>query len=192
MVSPHTLKKKGWFAVAGRDGDRSLEQQLTGLELLFDEIAGKTVLDAGCAEGLISIELARSGAASCHGIDSVDSHIEVARSLAHDVPCSFEVINLNRADLQRFRSVDVVLMLAVLHKLENPSRVCAGLAALARDLCVIRLPPAGPVIKDRRSGFVEHDIDAVMRGAGFELTAVDVGHLDEWMGYYRRVDGRTA
>ena len=183
MVSP-ALKMTGWFTAVGRQGDRTLEQQLTGLELLMTEVPGKTVLDAGCAEGLISIELARQGA-TCHGLDCVPGHIDVARSLAVDLPCTFEVVDLNRSDLN-FGLVEIVLMLAILHKLENPSKVCAGLASLARELCVIRLPPRGPVIKDQRSGFVEHDIDAVMQAAGFELTDIDVGHLDEWVGYYRR------
>lgn len=185
MVSPH-VNMKGWFSTPGRHGDRTLEQQLTGLELLFAEIDGKTVLDAGCAEGLISIELASKGASSCHGIDSVARHIEAAWAHAQGVPCSFELADLNRLDLRALQPADIVLMLAVLHKLQDPSRVCAGLAALARDLCVIRLPPSGPVIRDRRSNFVPHDIDVVMTDAGFDLEALDVGHLDEWVGYYRR------
>jgi hypothetical protein len=39
---------------------------------------------------------------------------------------------------------DVVLLLAVLHKLRDPSAACARFARQARDLCVVRLPPAKP------------------------------------------------
>ena len=51
------MTKQGWFSTKGRLGDRTLKQQLMGLDPLFAECKGKTVLDVGCAEGLISIEL---------------------------------------------------------------------------------------------------------------------------------------
>lgn len=188
MVSPDTLKKKGWFIAGGRDGDRSLEQQMTGLERLLAEVPGKTVLDAGCAEGLISIELARHGAAHCRGFEIVAGHVEVAQELAaeSDVPCTFEVANLNHHDLGECDEADIVLMLAILHKLRDPSKVCANLAGKAKELCVIRLPPSGPVIVDDRSSHVPHDIAEVMVAAGFRLEAVEVGPNSEWLGYFRR------
>ena len=67
MVSPSKMRAAmGWFVInhdkAGhRDGDRSLEQQMRGLEKLVREVHGKTVLDIGCAEGLISMALVRAG-----------------------------------------------------------------------------------------------------------------------------------
>ena len=53
----------GWFTTAKRPGDRTLEQQLVGLDKVLAEVAGKTVLDAGCAEGLISMEISLSSRA---------------------------------------------------------------------------------------------------------------------------------
>ena len=41
-----------WFG-----GDRTFEQQMTGLDWLAEACRGKSVLDFGCAEGLISIHL---------------------------------------------------------------------------------------------------------------------------------------
>ena len=186
MVSPATLSKKGWFIAAGRDGDRTLDQQLTGLERLLAEVPGKTVLDAGCAEGLISIELVRHGAARCHGLEIVPGHVEVARELAEGLPCEFEVADLNHIDTGRIGQADIVLMLAILHKLRDPSAACAALAGLARELCVVRLPPTGPVIVDARSGNVRHDILGVMSGCGFRLELCTEGPLGEWMGYFIR------
>ena len=52
---------KGWFVTDGRAGDRTLAQQLVGLDKI--NVQGATVLDVGCAEGLISIEMAKRGAA---------------------------------------------------------------------------------------------------------------------------------
>jgi len=186
MVSPAGVKlNKGWFIVGGRDGDRTVEQQMVGLEKVVSEASGKTVLDVGCAEGLISFEMAKAGA-RCYGVEVVPGHIAMANQLKRDLPCQFKVMDLNTADLSDLPDVDIVLMLAVLHKLKNPERVCAALADLARDLCVIRLPPSGPVIVDARSQNVPQDIEAVMIGRGFELEAVVDTTMGEWLGYFRR------
>lgn len=186
MVTPETLKKKGWFIAGGRSGDRTLDQQMIGLGRLFEQAPGKTILDAGCAEGLISIELARRGALGCHGLEIVPGHVEVARSLAGDLPCTFEVANLNEHDIGKTGQADIVLMLAILHKLRDPSKVCSALAHKARELCVIRLPPSGPVIVDDRSNRIPHDIAEIMSMVGFDLESVDIGPLREWVGYFRR------
>jgi len=180
---------KGWFTGLGRDGDRSLEQQMTGLEALVAEVPGKTVLDAGCAEGLIALELAAVGAKACIGLEIVGKFVAIGERLAgeRELPCEFIVANLNQYDLSDKPQVDIVLMLAILHKLRDPSAVCAALAALARDLCVIRLPPSGMRILDLRSGMRPHHIDQVMTDAGFALESVVAGPYDEWLGYFRRV-----
>lgn len=177
---------KGWFLGLGRDGDRTLDQQMVGLEQLLLEVPGKSVLDAGCAEGLISIELAKAGASACTGLEVVARYIPVAREQAGDLPCNFVHANLNDHVVQQHGPVDIVIMLAILHKLKNPSAVCAALAGMARDLVVIRLPPYGLVIRDARSNNEPHDIGAVMDAAGFTLESVVAGPLDEWLGYFRR------
>lgn len=188
VASPATLKKKGWFIAGGRTGDRTLEQQLTGLAPLFETIAGKTVLDAGCAEGLISIALAKAGAAKCHGLELVSGHVQMASDFAAEegVPCTFEVANLNGYDIGQCEPADIVLMLAILHKLNDPTAVCIELAGRAREKCVIRLPPTGPVIIDDRSGRVPHNIPAAMDRAGFDLMHETLGPFEEWMGYFTR------
>lgn len=187
MASPSNMKaSKGWFLGIGRDGDRTLDQQMIGLDRLISEVSGKTVLDAGCAEGLISIALVRAGATSTVGLEVVAGHIEFARELSVGLPCEWHVANLNEFDCAGLPATDVVLMLAVLHKLKDPSRVCAALASRATDLCIIRLPPSGPVIIDARSNNKPHDIRAVMDAAGFDLEHVEASVLAEWLGYFRR------
>lgn len=183
---------KGWFQGLGRDGDRSISQQMIGLEQLLLEVPGKSVLDAGCAEGLISIELARAGAASCVGLERVASYIPIAQNEAGQLPCSFVCADLNEYDVAAHGQVDIVIMLAILHKLKNPSAVCAALAGLARERVVIRLPPYGLVIRDARSNNEPHDIGAVMASAGFDLESVVAGPREEWLGYFRRSPVRVA
>ena len=181
--------KVGWFNTPGRIGDRDLAKQMEGLAKLFAEVPGKTVLDAGCAEGLISIELAKAGAKSCLGLEVVAGHVEVGTELASaaHLPCEFLVSNLNEDDITMMDlKFDVVLMLAVLHKLKQPAKVCKDLAGLCKDLCVIRLPPSGLKIVDARSENVLQDIGKVMDEAGFDLEVQGRGPFDEYIGYFRR------
>lgn len=175
---------KGWFEVDGRPGDRTLEMQLLGLDPLFDEAKGATILDVGCAEGLISMELAKAGAMT-HGIEIVPSHIETARQLRGNLSCSFEVADANVWIPDQ--EYTIVLLLAILHKLQEPSKACAKFALAAKDLVVMRLPPEkAPVIVDKRSGNVPHDMKAVMTWYGFELERVTRGSFSEWCGWFRR------
>lgn len=186
MSKAELIRTKGWFTTAGRPGDRTLEQQMTGLEQLVAEVPGKTVLDVGCAEGLIGMELCRAGADAVIGLEIVPYHVNVGRDLVGDLPMTFILANLNNFDLSTLAPADIVIALSVLHKVKDPSRVCAALAVLAKDLCVIRLPPSGPVIVDARSENVPHDIASVMEASGFTLEKVIEGPLSEWLGYYRR------
>ena len=112
----------GWFIIPGvQTGERTFEDQAKAIEPAFAQAEGKTVLDLGCAEGLLSHEFARRGAKEVVGIDCNDSILAVARSLGADLPaCSFIRTDLNktvsRPPQHRF---DIVLALAVVHKLHN-------------------------------------------------------------------------
>jgi SAM-dependent methyltransferase len=180
------MGKEGWFNLPGRLGDRELDQQLMGLTQLLAEVAGKSVLDVGCAEGLISHQLARAGAASVHGVEIVKSHVKVARAMTGTLPCTFEVADANHWEPPA--TYDVVVMLALLHKLWDPSEGCRRIARAASSLVVIRNPPGrGAVIVDERSKCIPHDIGAVMKDLGFRLDLETTGPFNEWMGYWRRV-----
>lgn len=176
---------RGWFNMSGRPGDRELSDQLKGLGWLFANCKGKSVLDAGCAEGLISIELAKAGALAVHGVELVPERVKLANKLRGDLPVTVEVGDMNTWRPKCHYSI--VIGLAILHKLRSPTTVAAALAAAAMDAVVWRLPPAtAPVIRDRRSGYEDHDIDLVMETSGFRLHSTDKGHLDEWVGVYVR------
>lgn len=177
---------KGWFVTNGRPGDRTLKQQLVGLDRLFDEAKGKTVLDIGCAEGLISMELAKCGAIAVHGVEIVEEHVHVGNKLRGDLPVTIEVGDANTWAPKR--DYDVVIMLALLQKVRDPSAVCARFAAAARDLVVLRLPPKhAPTVIDERSGNKPHHIDKVMAACGFECTEVLAGTFDEHVSYWKRM-----
>jgi 2-polyprenyl-3-methyl-5-hydroxy-6-metoxy-1,4-benzoquinol methylase len=179
--------KAGWFDIDGRPGDRTVQQQIRGLDSLWPELPGKTVLDVGCAEGLISFEAARAGAVAVHGVEIVRAHIAVAQRLRGTLPCTFTVANAD--DYKPVEQYDVVLLLAVLHKLQNPYTAACKFAAACKDLAVIRLPPQkDSIIRDWRTKFQPFDIGEAMTVSGFSLHMVTEGPNDEWTGFFRRSD----
>lgn len=182
------VKPKGWFVLEGheaQEGDRTLKQQLKGLVPLFKECVGKSILDVGCAEGLISIQLAKAGARAVRGIEIVDRYIPIAQRLAKHLPCKFVCSNAD--DYVPAKRYDIVIALALLHKLRDPTAACMKYANACRDLMVIRLPPGrGETISDERTGFEVHDIGACMREAGFALERTELGPFEEPTFYYRR------
>lgn len=191
MAMAESKQVRGWFDMPGRPGDRTFKQQLLGLDWLFANCAGKTVLDAGCAEGLIALECIKHGATSVHGVELVPERIKLARKFATNRHASniatFEVGDMN--GWQPPHKYDIVLGLAILHKLKDPSLVAARLAMAAEWAVIFRLPPAGaPVIVDRRSDHKPHHIGSVMVGCGFRIeSAVTDGPLGEWIGRWERI-----
>jgi 2-polyprenyl-3-methyl-5-hydroxy-6-metoxy-1,4-benzoquinol methylase len=177
------MRKQGWFHTHDRPGDRSLKTQLIGLAPLFEEIEGKSLLDVGCAEGLISIESMKRGARFVHGVEIVPGHVEVANGFGKE-GCTFEVADAN--EYTPTQTFDVLLFLALLHKLKDPSSSAKRIAAWCLGLCVVRLPPSGPVIIDDRSEREPHDIVAALLDSGFVLERTTEGPYHEWMGYFRR------
>ncbi len=177
---------KGWFHLPGRPGDRSFEEQLKGLDWLIANCKGKTVLDVGCAEGLIAIELAKRGAVAVHGVELIEDRVRLANKLRGGLPVTFEVGDMNT--WRPRRQYDIVIGLAILHKLKDPGAVAVALANAARETVVFRLPPENaPMIRDRRSNFEPHNISALMDACGFVLTeATYDGHLGEYVGRWSR------
>ena len=173
---------KPWF---GPGGDRTLAQQLIGLDVLRARVPGCSVLDVGCAEGAISLQLCDDGAAAVHGIEIRPDFVDAANAARGDRAALFEVANAETYTPKR--PYDFVLMLAVLHKLSDPTAAVARLAAAAQRIVVVRLPPRhAPKVYDARSGFVLHDIDRVLRDCGFKHLHFTKGAFDEWTGYYLR------
>jgi 2-polyprenyl-3-methyl-5-hydroxy-6-metoxy-1,4-benzoquinol methylase len=66
---------KGWLSVPGirEHADRTLAEQMLGLDKAVAECKGKRVLDLGCAEGLIGLEFAKAGAVNVVGIESLQT-----------------------------------------------------------------------------------------------------------------------
>lgn len=134
---------KGWFALKGYrngKGDRTLREQMLGIEHALKETSGKTVLDLGCAEGAISIEFAKAGAAQVTGLEILEYHLSVAREIAKPYPIKFICKALENCAEPDLEQHDIVLALSVLHKLRSCEHGLRLAAGWARSLLVIRYP----------------------------------------------------
>ena len=182
MAKPH----KHWFALREHPGDRTIDQQMQGLLYLQQNVAGKTVLDVGCAEGLIDIELVKAGAVAVHGVEIRPQAVAAANKLRGDMPITFEQGDMN--SWRPKRNYHVLVMLAILHKLKHPDLVLADLLPHCLELAVVRMPPRSdnPTVRDHRSGGKPIHLSRVFAGAGFDLIHATHGYLNEWVGYYRR------
>jgi len=171
--------RRGWFKIAGvQEGDRTLELQMLGLEPALQAAAGKTVLDLGCAEGLIAREFAERGAREVDGIEVVAEHVTIGREICKGLPVNLAVGNIDKLALEPLGGWDVVLMLAVLHKTRDPERVLRAFAGAARELLVIRLPGGarnGRYSMPERPGQALVDVAKIMSSAGFVLERTERG-----------------
>lgn len=186
---------KGWFEIDGvQAGDRTLAEQLKGLEAALAEAAGRTVVDFGCAEGLIAREFARAGAASVFAIDYKAEFIDTANALP-PVPGATQprFVLGNLADLIRNERAggevwryDIVLALAIVHKLPEPTAALEFMADCARSLLVIRLPIGSTGAFVTKSGTAHCDTVRTMKRKAFNLERSERGPRGELVHYWRR------
>ena len=148
---------------------------------------GKTILELGCAEGLMSQWFVdRNGAASVHGIEIVQGHVDLGRQHIVGRQVKLEVANCDT--WRPKRAYDVSVALALLHKLQDPLACLAAMAEATKEMVVVRLPSAcSPwVITDARTDFRPWDVDKCLRLNGFELVDSTMGPFNEPTGFWRR------
>lgn len=188
---------KGWIAVPGirEHADRTLEEQMLGLDLALAEADGKTVLDLGCAEGLIGREFAKAGAVDVLGIESLEDHLAVARLACADAP----QVRFERAYLQDWipaheppEVFDIVLALGIIHKIADPAEPLRFACKSCRDLLLFRAPASAwngnVTAKHSLIGGARHTIHVptVMADEGFVLERHIPGARGEGVEYWRR------
>jgi len=184
---------KGWIAVPGiRDrADRTLEEQMAGLEQAVAECKGKTIIDLGCAEGLIGREFARAGAVDVLGIELLESHLMVARKACKDQmpPMRFECAHMDNwiASHEPPDLFDIVLCLGIAHKVREPRTVMRFSCRSARDLVCFRAPAKNwdGWFAAKHSGRKCH-VPTVMAEHGFAFEKKAEGQRGEAVEYWRR------
>lgn len=182
--------RKGWFKIPGvQEGERTLEEQLLGLEPLLDQVQGKTVLDIGCAEGLISRAVVERGAVKVRGLDCNVENIEAAQRLGLDPHRAFFAVhNANEIgpDEEACLHSDIVLGLAIFHKLQRPAESLAAWSRFARELLVIRLPGGSEGEFLAKHSKARCDVAEVLPPLGFILERTETGPRGELVQYWRR------
>lgn len=166
-----------------------MAQQIKGLDAI--DFVGKTVLELASAEGLMSKWMIERGAKSVDGLEIVADHVKEAWRQTSGLPCGFNVMDLNTLSLPSWgtREYDIVMALAILHKLKQPSEIVQHYARFAKELIVVRLPPKHKpwIIVDERSGNVPHNITGALWRVGWVPIHASIGTFDEWLCIYKKV-----
>lgn len=182
---------KGWFKIAGvQEGDRTIEQQMLGLDPALADVNGRTVLDLGCAEGLVGREFLKAGAVDYFGIEIVTKNAEEARRQLAEFPqavVSNDNLDSHIATAPSY-TADVVLALAILHKLKDPERAIRWIGKVANVRAVIRTAERTPgYVLDVRSGDRRFELVGPLAEAGLHLERVETGPFNEWTGHFVRL-----
>lgn len=83
---------------------------------------------------------------------------------------------------------DILLALAIVHKMPNPQETLEFFAAITGDLMVIRLPRGSSGDRMRSKHSTERcDVNATMRARGFDLEKTFQGPRGERVQYWRRI-----
>ncbi|MBI4486407.1 MAG: metalloregulator ArsR/SmtB family transcription factor [Acidobacteria bacterium] len=183
------LRKENFDLHAGPD-TRDSRQLVPGrswaawsraLGLLMPKV---TVADLGCGEGYLTMEAAR-WASRVIAVDRSDAVLKRARALAH----RRRVTNVTwkRGELEKLpvgdAQVDVALLSQALHHAQNPARAVAeasritvpGGRVLVLDLRTHQEEWVRAKLGDRRLGFDDSELKAMLVDAGLTEVAVGVG-----------------
>lgn len=189
-------QRKGWFEIAGvQTGDRKVEEQLRGLEDALEQAKGKRVLDLGCAEGCISIEFARAGAAAVVAYDYNVPFIELAQEMAFKLPREVAaVLSFTQRDIRKLLEAgpsarfDIVLALGIAHKLPDPGEVLRYAARSCSDLLLLRSKPETDqgVIRAKQAPHRIVNGFQILQAEGFQLEQVRKSARGEAAQYWRR------
>lgn len=153
----------------GLHGKWPLISRLEGTEPLLALASGATILDIGCAEGVIAERLLTAGAQLVHGFDLDAGRINTARAICADGQVDFRADSVTPWPdfVQRHAGLllaqyEIILYLAVHQHLDSNLRdaVLEGLLARAKRALAIRMPDAL---------FETEQIDRRLTSAGFHV-----------------------
>lgn len=191
-VAATAVMRRGWFEVVGiQSGEHQLKYRLDALpEIVRERARNSSILDLGCAEGLLSTWLIDNCAAkSADGLEIHMPYIEMGRSLAGRRPVRFFQVDLN--NLAFWSSLhpvlqpkyELVLALCVAQKMGEPDRFLEEASAFSSDMVVIEVPDRA--ISDPRSSYKTVDVTETMEKLGFQMVYREKGRT--YRAVYRRM-----
>lgn len=109
-------------------------------DILPPSLAGDSLLDVGCAEGVFCLEAKKRGANFVHGIDIRPERLGLARieGRASGIDADFSLRDIQRQPIGR--QYDHILLLNVIHHLDQPFQVLKNLANSTTKSLVIEFP----------------------------------------------------
>ena len=152
----------------GFHGKWPIGQRLSGLDQLLNACEGRTVLDLGCAEGVIARAFLDAGARLIHGFDIDEERVRSAAGLCNGAPGQFRAGNLEdwadfgtRHDDMLLPAYDIVLYLGIHQHLKSQTRMATltGAASRAKEWFAIRMPEAVMQSDNVRAGLAEMGFD---------------------------------
>ncbi|MCC6781676.1 MAG: sulfotransferase domain-containing protein [Planctomycetes bacterium] len=165
-------------------------ERLQGLEGLLAGLRGQSVLDLGCAEGIVARACLDHGAEAVHGFELDATRIATCRRIAPEPRALFlpgsvapwqDFATRHAATLRS--GYDVVLHLGLHHHLPPRERRAVLLGALARCRHTFAL-------RTQTALFASEKLDELLRGQGFvlEQTVAPANAAQGQLRIYRRTD----
>jgi 2-polyprenyl-3-methyl-5-hydroxy-6-metoxy-1,4-benzoquinol methylase len=155
------MGSKNWFKINNEIGDRNVEDSKVGLDYFLDKSKNKTVIDLGCAEGLVSHWfLKECQCKSVHGYELEPHRVKSANiffSGFEENKYNFESFDLNQTDVLNlpFKKYDIVIALAITQKLKDPFKFLNFVDVITKEYLAIRLPEKLEKEIDLRNKFKE-------------------------------------
>jgi hypothetical protein len=152
----------------GLHGKWPVARRLNGLDALLQACDGKSVLDLGCAEGVIARTFLDAGASLVHGFDIDEGRARSAAGLCNDTRGQFRAGNLEdwaafvaRHGDMLLPAYDTVLYLGLHQHLKAATRMATltGAAARAKVWFAIRMPEVVMKIDNIRAVLAELGFD---------------------------------
>lgn len=189
-----------WFILGDNNGQIPLNRQLLGLKEV--DVKGKTLLDVGCAEGMMILHFLEQGAKLGHGVEIRSRAVEVAQSIAGYNKISdkakFWEGDLRKPDMAlnqegMLSSYDVVFAMASLQKTKTKAGdVLQKIADKCDETLVVRL-----AFREITTGWRQKsDPVDVLAESGFELIRESCGYPKgdlpypmeggSWLAYFHR------
>lgn len=115
-------------------------------KIIFPEsLAGKTLLDVGCAIGYFCFEAEARGAARVVGLELKDDRFRQALILKDILDSKVEFWHHDVVNELPQEQFDYVCLLNVIHHLDEPMRALHQIAQLAREVLILEFPTLADV-----------------------------------------------